>query len=185
MDQNRFDALTRSLIAAASRRTILGITLGGVLGLLGPGRDAAAAKKRRCRPKCGVCQRCQKGKCHQTKSGKKRCKRGKCQPRADGTECGGPCLACLGGVCTAKTGTACGAGTECLSNGSCARTCTVDAECGPGCFCSSNSLDGQRHCIPPTYSCDLGSCTTAADCAPGQHCQFSDCGLPARCVPLC
>ena len=185
MDQDRFDTLARSLSNAAPRRVILGFTLGGVLGLSGLGRDAAAVKKRRCRPKCGVCERCQKGKCRTTKHGAKRCRKGRCQPRADGTDCGGPCLACLGGVCTAKTADACGAGSECLANGSCARTCTVDAECGPGCVCSSNSLDGQRHCISTPYTCDLGSCTTAADCDRGQHCQFSDCGLPARCVPLC
>jgi hypothetical protein len=45
MDAERFDLVVRSLFAPCSRRTVLGLALGGIVS--GPFRDEAAGKKRR------------------------------------------------------------------------------------------------------------------------------------------
>src|SRR5688572_33083216 len=91
MDAGRFDALTRSLTAAGTRRRALMVALGGALSTIGvlPLDDAVAGGK--CKPKCKECKKCKKGK-----KGKK----GKCKPAANGTPCSQG--TCQGGVCAAS-----------------------------------------------------------------------------------
>ncbi len=96
MDADRFDFLSRSLSVAGSRRGALIATLVGSLGLLSLTHPDDAVAGRKCKPRCGACQKCKKRKCHQTDHGKV-CKKGKCKPQANGTPCGGG--ACQSGAC--------------------------------------------------------------------------------------
>lgn len=142
MDADRFDSLARALFSVGTRRSAFIVALSGGLGLLGLARvdDATAAKSGRCKPKCGPCERCQRGDCKR-KNGKKRCTRGKCKPREDLIDCpagqvrnivtcgccqigGETCPfagvnnccsgSCPGGTCESKrSGDACAFGAEC------------------------------------------------------------------------
>lgn len=86
MDTGRFDDFARALIAP-SRRTVLGLTVGGLFSSLG--LTAAPAKKRKnkkkCKKQCGPCQSCKKGKCKPKPDdsacqGTGRCLKGQCNP---------------------------------------------------------------------------------------------------------
>lgn len=146
MNQNRFDALTRSLSGFSSRRHVLRSLAGAGLGL-GVARlpDAAEAKKKR-KPKqpkpnafgclnvgdaCKNARQCCSSLC-QGKKGKKRCRAhdtGTCSTGGQPGTCGGTDVACLTsldkeGVCATTTGNAgyCVAAQFCF-------TCTTDGEC--------------------------------------------------------
>src|SRR3712207_1016646 len=98
MDAARFDALSRSLIVAGSRRQTLAAVLSGALGwhaLVHPG-VASAARSGRCKQPCGECERCQKGACKK-RNGKKRCKPGRCVAEANDAPCAGG--SCCDGRC--------------------------------------------------------------------------------------
>src|SRR5215213_1050363 len=76
MDADRFDALSRSLTTARSRRGALASLLGGTLGLVGLAETEA-------KKKCPPCKKAKNGKCKKN--------------RPDGTACPGG--ACQGGRC--------------------------------------------------------------------------------------
>jgi hypothetical protein len=88
VEADRFDALSRVLSVAGSRRGTLTAALSGALGLLGLAHpdDAAAATSGKCKPRCGECEKCKKGDCDK-KDGKKVCTKGKCQAKTNGTPC--------------------------------------------------------------------------------------------------
>ena len=91
MDSKRFDAFARRLGVAMSRRDFARVgsgALGGVVvAPLGfSAGNVLAAKSGKCKKPCGVCERCDRGKCTK-KNGKKHCKRGTCKPKPDGTPC--------------------------------------------------------------------------------------------------
>jgi hypothetical protein len=192
MDADRFDAVVQWAGAASSRRGTLGVLLAGALGLFGQmAPDAAWAKSGKCKPACGACQSCKKGRCRKRHGRKRRkCKKGACQPVADGTACAGGRV-CQGGQCACLKGccaqTDCSAGAVCLVNGTCATTCTDETNCGENCVCDSPSLDGLRHCVPESLLClGLTSCASTADCPPGRYCQATACANgPNHCLPLC
>jgi hypothetical protein len=197
MDANRFDATTRLVFAAASRRRTLGSLLGAALAALGLIRpNQTLAKSGKCKPKCGECERCKKGDCN-TKNGKKRCKKGKCRPKRAGT----PCTAFVGGACQNGTcfnlkadeancgslANACGPSQVC-QEGSCFPTSTCPAgttrfsycsapftTCGTGCSCA-RSVEGNVLCLADDDDfCRPGDpdglrCTTSADCPVGRAC---------------
>ena len=60
MDHHRFDALTRSLTSAGSRRQALVATLGGALGLLGSWAEHTDAHDtlKKCKKKSGKQKAC-------------------------------------------------------------------------------------------------------------------------------
>lgn len=148
MDAIRFDALTKSWIAEASRRRTLAGVVAAALGALGISRaeNVAAAKSGKCKKKCNQCEFCQKGTCKK-KNGKKRCKKGKCKPAEGRTPCNGDdtCMCdraiegdafcadnsivilCVEGAC-ANSG-ACGAGSRCVRCGGPGATACVPV-CG-------------------------------------------------------
>src|SRR5688500_10903147 len=148
MDGNRFDALTKSLIAATSRRRTLGGLVAGTLALLGLAdpEEAWSAKSGKCKPKCDKCERCKKGKCRRTNDGKKRCRKGKCVLQPGAPNCGSGqvrneetcgCCSPPGGSCAPQ-----GENVDCCSGfcgfpGVCAgrpsgRSCTFGAQCQSG-----------------------------------------------------
>lgn len=78
MDTKRFDALTRALNSAHSRRGAAGLSLAGLVAFL-EGDETIGKRRRSCRAvRCIECTRC---------------KRGRCKPLPNGTECSN------GGVC--------------------------------------------------------------------------------------
>ncbi len=176
MDGFAFDALTRTLTTAGSRRRALTGLVSGTLGLaLGASfiEDAAAKKKKPC-PPC-----------------KKR-KKGKCKPKSAGT----PCKAFAGGVCQngacinlqgdetncGALGTTCGP-TQVCQAGSCFPVSICSASttelcpggaavaCGPSCACD-RSTEGNVVCVSSSgLSCaTLTPCTSSATCGAGSAC---------------
>src|SRR5688500_5140324 len=170
MDASRFDALTRSLSAAGTRRHALLTALGGALGAFGLA-EVRAAKSGKCKPKCGECEKCKKGTCNK-KNGKKRCKKGKCQPKAAGTPCtlpsGGTCeqgtCACTGG--SANCGAVCRqVKSDAVNCGACGTVCTANHVCQAGsCFPSSICpATVTSYCSPP-FGAFCGSGTSSCFC---------------------
>jgi hypothetical protein len=168
MDATRFDALSRLFAQGVSRRGVVGVALGAVVPawLLA---DAAAGKGRK--KSCGPCE--------------KR-KRGKCKPKPDGTECGEGQI-CRRGRCECKE--QCGTGGRCLPNGSCARVCPADFNCGTGCGCGLESLDGPQFCTVNEGGCETFTqgCASSAECPVGQYCMKTNCAQAPfnRCIALC
>src|SRR5215208_2223153 len=149
MDDDRFDALARSLAATGSRRRALTATLSGALGTLGLLSPDAAEAGGTCKPACNECQTCKKGACRKTKHGKK-CKKGTCQPLRDGTGCSGGGF-CQSGAC------ACPLGTQFCAT--CVNTQTNKAHCGScGVVCTQYKTCCQGTCKNPngTPECCLG-----------------------------
>ena len=186
MDADRFDALTRSLTAAGSRRRALATALSGALGLLGlAGPDeAAAAKSGKCKPPCGECATCKRGDCKKKQGRKKRCKRGKCQPLREGTPCtNGTCQSgsCIAAVLPCPQGL-----TVC--SGSCVDTRTAQANCG-GCgivcgprqtCCGGDCVSlntNRRNCGACGNVCPVGTncCNRTCSCVAPQICCRGTC----------
>ncbi|MEZ4563015.1 MAG: hypothetical protein R2853_09785 [Thermomicrobiales bacterium] len=193
MDHERFDAFARGL-AGLPRRAVLGGGAAGLAALAGSrvGPDAAARKRRRrkkpkkgrCKPNCadrscgtdgcgGSCGAC---------AASQICARGECcQPEARGATCAGRCGTWRNNCGQMVECATCENGQVCLSNGSCAITCTANDQCG-ACGCSNPDVEGARHCIvgplfPTTF------CKTTDDCPPQTHCQ--DIGAGGICIELC
>ena len=136
MDSKNFDALTRRFV---TRRAGASLALAGLLGIAVPVADAKKKhKKKKCKPACGTCQTCNKGKC-------------KLQP--NGTPCVGD-NACYNGACTCPVGQK-PCGTGCIATNEC---CTNGA---PGCLFPALCTSG-------TCTKCLGNpCVNASDCCTG------------------
>lgn len=190
MDDRRFDALARALVAG-SRRRVLGLLaavplLGGLAGLL---TEDAAARDRR-RGKDLQQERKRKGK----KKRKKRCKpkgkgkvcAGTCGPVRNKQTCRktvdcGPCLCdppCTGcTTCDAATQTCvsqCAASDTCC-DGACIDTQSDDANCGAcGAACDASEACCDGACIDPQTNADhCGTCGNA--CEAGEGCCSGGC----------
>lgn len=166
MDNDRFDALTRSLPAGGSRRGVLSAMLGGAMALLGleasdaSGRNAAKA----CKGKRG-----DKKKACLKKARNRECRNdGDCDDRS--TSCqGGKCrVVCPEGSCSGCTG--------CVTN-----------------LISEN--ERERVCANQLTQVGPGSCATDADCTENANdvclriatapCTQSPCGLCFAPVNVC
>jgi hypothetical protein len=177
MDHARFDALTRSLGTAASRRTLGRALAGGGLGaLVGSafGALTVEAKKKR----------------HKKKRKKKRSRTGNCTATCVGKVCGDDGCGGLCGSCPAEqvcqpggVVCSCPAGKQLLSNGTCAIVCSTGS-CGPSpCDgCSAPNVEGARHCSTDTVIPNV-TCTSTTDCPRGSHCQLI--GGVNICAQLC
>ncbi len=147
MDGHRFDALTRSVFASASRRgalrLIVGATAGGVLAAVGrtPASAACGLVDERCTTADDCCAnaRCIEGRCS-------------CPPRF--TVCEGRCrdLQVSPNHCGA-CGNACEGDTPCCIGGRCRRTC--GGECCANCFLETDPNTGRRSefCCPRSLLC--------------------------------
>jgi len=178
MDQNRFDALTRTLAERPTRRRVMKLlaasAAGGLATLTGRGTDAAPRCKR-------IDQACQTSAdcCPGTLgNGHVFCdtstKRKTCQACSSGTvACNGGCVNVTGsdsancGACNnaCTGGTVCSNGQCCPSgqaacNGVCTDVATDEANCGAcGTPCGAGLV------------CVAGACACTADSCPGQSCQ--------------
>lgn len=156
MDGRRFDAMTKTLTSATSRRRVLRGLAGTVLGGLGVavGRTEAEAAvcpsgKRSFGSFCSSNDQCQTGFCFKPDGGNNRCL---CRD-INRQPCGGPCSSC-------PQGNLCGNGCpESCANG-------VTNNCGPDgrCACVRNA-DGGSACIERI--CSFDSCSTGTDCGSG------------------
>lgn len=106
MDVDRFDRLTRTLSAHQPRRGVLGLL---VAGIASRGTSVVAKKKKKgCRPRCGLCADCHKGKCRN---------------KVDGTSCA------ISGHCTSGT-CHCPEGKRYCTNAAACAECCRDDDCG-------------------------------------------------------
>jgi len=155
MDPIRFDAVTRSLTIAGSRRTVLALLTGGALTLLGLGGATAHNPLRACRR-------------IENRQRRRRCERAArahnqlhalCQGKADGTDCGNG-RRCSGGLCA--TPPTCN-GRFTPTDESCSGCCA--SECPGGeCFISKEGepCHDDFDCLPPTTTCVGYVCKTSA-----------------------
>lgn len=113
MESHQFDRLAKSLSGRRPRRAALSLL--SVLGFELAERlnEARAAKSGKCKPACGECATCSKGKCKH-KHGKTVCKKGRCTPQDNGAVCRGG--TCQDGSCvpTPPPVPTCGTGGVCL-----------------------------------------------------------------------
>jgi hypothetical protein len=191
MNNDRIDALARSLSAAPSRRGILralaGLTLGGTWGFLLNTDDAEAKKKRKKkRKKKKRKENQQKGNGATSPPPGATCTPS-CAGKACGDDgCGGSCdtcgadETCLSGTCVCASGFkiclgACIAEDECCSvdcdDGNPCTTDTCDARtCVHTLLADGAPCGGGAQCIggvcvpPPTCAGLLGACTVHEDC---------------------
>jgi hypothetical protein len=191
MDETSFDALSRGVGSAHSRRTVtrlLAASLAGSLGLGGVG-SVSARHRRWCRPRCAECERCRRGKCKPVKD-YRACTGGTCSL---GTCCNGAVCnlgtlneyCCIGGTClaTAEHGTLCcgsvtcppGSARECCPPGPGWQCCPEGSKShcigeGDVC-CPEGSID--YSCPPDHVCCETGS---GESCCPnGKTCDPSGC----------
>jgi hypothetical protein len=135
MDQTRFDALSRRVGSAHSRRAVarfLAASVAGGLGLGGVG-GAMAGRRKRCRPRCNECERC---------------RRGRCKPVTDYRACtgGGTCtrgFCCIGSVCNRGGGN----NEQCCIGGTCSATAGGGERCCGSLTCDPDTQ--MRECCPP------------------------------------
>jgi hypothetical protein len=148
MESARFDALVR-VFGASSRHGLLRVGLGSAmataLATLGFALRDEVAAGGACKPACGTCQRCKKGKCKK-KKGKRKCKKGRCRPQAAGTPC-------AGGAC-------CAAGSGQLFDGCCPVTrpaCCPNASGGGCCDALDDCCVDNADCVGVAI-CSDGCC---------------------------
>jgi hypothetical protein len=190
MEDTRFDALTRQIGYAVSRRTVLSVLGGAIPGLivhhaLGSERkDAVQAE--RCTPpgkKCTTSGQCCSHQCAGKKKHKKctDCKVRQCQVGMDA--CGDYQCRCPGnGFCV----TTLSDDSFCFSEGACV-PCASDGECNTifgidgaacidarGCDCTDPEYDPRgRACVTPTgLGCTVNGfeCASADECCSGGPC---------------
>lgn len=96
MEGSLFDQIARGLAITPTRRSLGGLLAAAVLLAAGRAENATGKKRRKkkCKPKCGECQACKKGKCKNAADGTScasadLCEKGKCVPLRCGN--GGPC----------------------------------------------------------------------------------------------
>jgi hypothetical protein len=166
MDADRFDALTRALPCAGSRRRTLAAILGGALGLLGLTRSEPAG--------VDAAKSCKGLKGKKKKKCLKKAKKSACRKDAD---CADKTQSCVSGQCKAV----------------CGRRCAPD--CG-GCFIRyENDGSRNRHCgDTPLTPGTLAECATDDDCPltdpfcfafAAPSCTAAKCGLCASELPPC
>src|SRR5687768_13634704 len=168
MDGSTFDALTRTLTIAGSRRHTLGGLLAGALGLLGSRPEDAAAKKKPCPP----CKKRKKGKCKKKLPDGTACAGGTCQR--------GRCVPTLPPVCPPESPTPCGGNYCCLAATPLCCAAPPEVSLGFGCY------EADRHCCPAAYG--GSACRLHETCCPPRKGEFypvcADPALGYQCCPF-
>ena len=169
MDGPRFDTLTRSFSEARSRRGLVrllgGFVLGGPLAVLRPPETWAKRKRKRKRK-----NKIKKQPCY---SFQRTCPDGSCVSSVAGCcshdECG-HCGGCVGGRCVELPGL--------CNTGNCEfcdpYTWTCQPSCTGGLTCCGGQCCGTAYC----YECNAGACTYRCGnncCFPGNQCASEPC----------
>jgi hypothetical protein len=178
MHDSRFDALTRAVTTAHSRRGALSTLLGGALGLLGLAETTARKKGHHTtKHECPPCTKRKHGKCKATK-------------RLQGTGCpGGTCQdgACVLSVeqtTTCPTGACsrsrpCGSGCVCLDIGGSTKRCLAVGTCSGVGVCERGSCGSGCTCVNPGGG--KTGCVSVGEC-PAGRCSGDSCGPNCICV---
>lgn len=185
MDPRQFDAFTRALLAAPSRRRTLAAIFGALLASLVPVLDTQGRRRRRNHHAGHPSPRDD----DPIEAGKKTKPKKKCKVKCGARVCGPS-------NCKGKSCGSCAAGARCTAKGrcECAPRCQ-DKDCGPdGCGgdcgqCSGASTCNQRgKCVGCLSADDCASgqiCTEAQTCCTpncdGRHCQGDGCGQTCAC----
>ncbi|HEY7034765.1 MAG TPA: hypothetical protein VH482_25725 [Thermomicrobiales bacterium] len=201
MDGSRFDALTRLLSIAGSRRRLIAGLAAGAFGLVGAERAEAVA----CRTPGSLCREnanCCSGVCGpKDRTGRRTCR---CRTGADCAAAGAsPQRLCADGLCVAcPSGDVCAGGVcppgDVCAGGAC--TCTADAAparppCGadPACCACLITAGCGPACANHAINCtsdlcsDFQNCPNGDECPPDHVCAFEICGAGNRnlCFPRC
>lgn len=204
MDDRRFDAITKALAKAGTRRRLLrslvGTALGGLLARAGP---IAAADRRRNgggeqprpdnRRPVGAAQDGEGGELAAPNRGGGRCSRLNQKCGKDAKCCNGQSLACKGKRCRCKAGTvpqggscvpvpaACPSGQKRCADGRCVvqNLCCEDDECPGELECQDDNRcrcpSGQKQC-GATVCIPVNQC--CGGCSGGKTCQNGTCRCP-------
>jgi hypothetical protein len=190
MNPTRFDALMRSLIQPASRRSALGLIVGTALGLVSEAAPVAAKRRRhhstskrrgrsagttKCVPKKACDQFCANAFGASTAAG--RCKRDAAKRKGLCQTCGAStatlCCPTKRGVCASyETASCCGEGEVCC-NGACRRRSALEADCPVGTAGFLTYPNEKMRCAAkntPACAC-LGDFRA---CAPGTSCRMEN-----------
>jgi len=192
MDDGRFDALTRVLGAARTRRGAIGALtalFGGAAVADAEGADSSKNKhhhhrrhKKRCNPKCPAGQKCDRKtrSCFCQNGGSvcgancclpgTRCEGGQCTPLTPpatchefGTECAGDNIPCCGADLQCASGQGGKFDVACYKKADVA--CTADTECVYGTRCTGGKCTLIQP--PPVPTCNSSNCT---GCCTGDAC---------------
>ena len=168
MDPRRFDALTRSLLAAASRRETVSTLLAGLIAPLWPGLDAEGKRRRRHRhgPHASDHRQSHLG----AEKKKKRKKKKKCKVKCGDKQCGPS-------NCKGKSCGDCIPPTKCNARGQCVG-CLQGSQCASGTCCNEICCSGTEVCNGQGKCVD---CLTSDDCGDGQVCTAAQ----HCCTPNC
>ncbi len=141
MDPIRFDDLARSLTSGPSRRRVVAAMGSGLIAIFGGLREPAAGKqkrKKKCKPACGPCAACVKGKC---------------KALADGAAC--PSGSCRGGACVADTGCPVGRHLCPFDDTGLCRECCKNADCrGSNMICDFTAQGSTCRCPNNQQECN-------------------------------
>jgi hypothetical protein len=182
MDQNRFDALTRTYGTVRTRRAALSMLMAGTLGLFDLA-DATAKKS------CPPCKKRKNGRCTRKKPNDTPCPGGTCQDgRCEPFVIEEEPPTCPAGECSRSR--PCGPGCACLKIGSERRRCLAvgtcsglgfceRGACGSGCTCV-NPGGGKTGCVS-VEGCPTGNCTEDS-CGP--RCICVGVGAASRCASI-
>lgn len=198
MDADRFDALSKTIMAGLGRRRMLAALLGGPLAsLLGSLETEARPKQRQRKGHGQAHERRQDGggasghlaEAKRKIRGKKRHKKPKSPPPLPpGCQNCNACQMCQDGACVPDPALG---GVPCLGSGpTCSHclngVCTVNEQrpCDDGiCVRRGTCCPGEKYCSDPESSTGF-ACVGQTDCCPPQRkCSDGTCGTNTRCCP--
>jgi hypothetical protein len=199
MDADRFDALSRALTTAPSRRKTLGALLGALFASALPGSvldplDAAGKRTRKGQRRAtrkdrrreaarlesgevsasdvGVASHCLPPGAKPCRKGSQCCS-GRCKRKKR------KCLDCATGT------TYCAAQEKCVAPGTCTTSCATGmADCNGDGFCETNTTNSNEHCGTCNNSCDTGeTCVNSVCTDGGKTCSPDPCPGDKVCNP--
>jgi hypothetical protein len=181
MDADRFDALTRALTAAGSRRRALALAVSGMLApLISLGDTDARKSVKKCKK---IDKKKKRKKCLKKARRANPCQDGVKNGNESDIDCGGTCPRCTAGqICNSRDDCTTGL---CVA-GACAQ-CVVTADCGLHsdglqCFCR-DTPGGQRFCTEQTCRPFAGD--SCANCVAGEECLVAGGGADRECCTPC
>lgn len=197
MDQDRFDRVSRVVASGVTRRATLGMLAAlGLVGLIP--RPAEAARKRRCKSDCTVCQRCVNNRCRKKANGAAcpdgTCRNGQCTPISvpnclpESSSVDETCASCCSGYCRPFNGGDIGPyvcaqsrdGGMCLTNSDCHSFECINFRCvgpfqHPGEPCTDNTDCIGGFCRDPGLTCTPSD--PAEICEIDTDCRLGECGI--------
>jgi hypothetical protein len=178
MDADRFDALSRALTAAGSRRLALALAVSGMLApLIGLGDTDARKTVKKCKK---IDKKKKRKKCLKKARRANPCQDGVRNGNESDIDCGGICPRCTAGqICNSRDDCTTGL---CVST--VCKQCVLNTDCGLHsdglqCFCR-DTPGGQRICTEQVCRFSLG--LTCADCVGNEQCATAGAGFEC-CTP--